>query len=311
MAGRVPGRSALTIGAVTQSIHDAIVDDLVRLRGVVMLVGGADTGKTSLAKRVMQEAVAAGRTVAFVDSDVGQTTVGPPACAALKWVREQSDLDNLAAADEMRFVGSVTPEGVVLQHVVATSALVDAARAEADLVLVDTTGAISGVVGQTLKYHKMELCQPDVVVAMQRGAEMEPLVGMLRRFFMGRVELTGVDPRIVPISPEDRRAHRTKSFAEAFHPELQRWRVRPTVFAPTLPAGLDMKRLDRMLVGLQDEAGRCRGLGALEFEDETLRVITNGGEEMRGLRLGSLRIDMDTFATERVRLKAVMFGLGD
>ena len=37
--------------------------------------------------------------------------------------------------------------------------------------------------------------------------------------------------------------------------------------------------------------------------------ITNGGEEMRGLRLGSLRIDPDTFETNRVRLREVMFGL--
>jgi polynucleotide 5'-kinase involved in rRNA processing len=85
--------------------------------------------------------------------------------------------------------------------------------------------------------------------------------------------------------------------------------VRPTVFAPTLPAGLDLARLDRMLVGLQDATGRCRGLGTLEYGDEALRVITNGGEDMRGLRLGSVRVDLDDFSTERVRLRNIMFGM--
>ncbi len=290
--------------------HDALVAELAALSGVAMFVGGPDTGKTSLARAVLAAATGSDRTLAYVDSDVGQTTTGPPACVGLKWVREAEDLHYLAIADELRFVGSTTPEGVVLQQVVATAALVDTARQAADLTIVDTTGAISGVVGQTLKYHKMELCSPDVVVALQRGGEMEPLVGMLRRFFSARVELVGVDPDVRPVSPDERRANRTRAFAAAFEPPLQRWRVRPTVFAPTLPAGLDVRRLDRMLVGVQDAESRCRGLGILEAaEEETLRVVTNVGEDMRGLRLGSLRLDPETYATERVRLKAVMFGL--
>ncbi|MFQ5947813.1 MAG: Clp1/GlmU family protein [Acidimicrobiia bacterium] len=290
-------------------IHAALVEDLVRQRGVVMFLGAPDTGKTSLARRLLSEALRAGKSAAFIDADVGQTTVGPPACIGLRWVRDQADLENLSRADELYFVGSVSPDGVVLQQVVATASLVNRARPDADLVVVDTTGAISGVVGHTLKYHKMELCKPDVVVALQRGGELEPIVGMLRRFFSAHVEALGVDPEVHPVSPEERRAHRAKSFAEAFAAPLQRWRVRPTVFAPTLPAGLDLQRLDRMLVGLQDGSGRCLGLGALEHEEGILRAITNSGEGMRGLRLGSLRIDLKTFETRRVSLREVMFGL--
>jgi polynucleotide 5'-hydroxyl-kinase GRC3/NOL9 len=215
----------------------------------------------------------------------------------------------LGRADALEFVGSINPEGVVLEQVVATAKLVDLARAETDLVVIDTTGAISGVVGQTLKYHKMELCRPDVVVGLQRGGELEPLVGMLRRFFNGAVEVTGADPEVRPSSPEDRRARRAATFAAAFAAPLERWRVRPTVFAPTLPAGLDLARLARVLVGLMDGSGRCRGLGVLEHEDGILRVLTNSGEDMRGLRLGSLTIDLDTWEVHRVGLTEVMFGL--
>jgi polynucleotide 5'-hydroxyl-kinase GRC3/NOL9 len=209
----------------------------------------------------------------------------------------------------MQFVGSITPEGVVLQQVVATAALVDRAREEVDVVVVDTTGVISGVVGQTLKYHKMELCRPDVVVGLERGAELDPVVGMLRRFFTADVEVAPVDPNVRPPSPEDRSAKRRKAFADAFADPLQRWRVRPTVFAPTLPAGLDLKRLDGVLVGLQDGTGWCLGLGVLEYGEETLRVITNAGEGMRGLRLGSLHVEPSTFEVQRLRLRDLMFGL--
>lgn len=292
-------------------IHAALIDDLVRERGVVMLIGAPDTGKTSLARRILGEALRAGRRPAFVDADVGQSTVGPPTCVGLKYVNTEADLDRLSDADALRFVGSVSPEGLVLPQVVATAALVDAARAEADLVVLDTTGAVSGVVGQTLKYHKMELCRPEVVVALQRGGEMEPIVGMLRRFFKARVETADVDPSVLPVSPDERRAHRSKGFAAAFGQPLQRWRVRSTVFAPTLPAGLDLVRLDRVLVGVHDGSGQCQGLGALAYEEDALLVATNRGEEMRGLRLGSLRIEPETFLTEQVKLRELMFGLGD
>ena len=289
--------------------HAALIDDLVRRQGVVMLIGARDVGKTSFARALLQAAVDAGRRAAYVDADTDQSTTGPPACVGSKLVRVQDDIERLSDSDALQFVGAIAPEGVVLQQVVATAALVDDARAKADLVVVDTTGTVSGVIGQTLKYHKMELCRPDVVVGLQRGAELDPLVGMLRRFFSADVETTGVDPDLRPASPDGRRAVRAKGLAEAFAPELQRWRVRSTVFAPTLPAGLDPARLDGVLVGLQDGEGRCLGLGALEHDDGLLRVITNTGDGMRGLRLGSLRIDLETFDVSRVRLRELMFGI--
>jgi polynucleotide 5'-hydroxyl-kinase GRC3/NOL9 len=217
-------------------LHTPLIDDLVRRRGVVLLVGAPDTGKSTFARRLLGAAVAAGVSAGYVDADIDEPTCGPPACVGLHWVRRATDLADLRRADALEFVGSINPEDVVLEQVVATAKLVELARAEADLVVIDTTGAISGVVGQTLKYHKMELCRPDVVVGLQRGGELEPLVGMLRRFFNGAVELTGADPEVRPASPEDRRARRAAAFAAAFAAPLERWRVRPTVFAPTLPA---------------------------------------------------------------------------
>lgn len=294
---------------MTEDIHSGLIEDMVRRRGVVMLIGSADTGKTTFARRLIGAALAAGRSVAFVDADTDQSTIGPPGCIGMAVIESPVDLDGAIEAERLQFVGAILPERVILQQVVATAVLVGEARERADLVVVDTSGTVSGVVGQTLKYHKMELCRPEVVIGFQRGAEIEPLVGMLRRFFTAEVEVAPVDPDVRPASPEDRRTWRAKAFATAFAEPLQRWRVRNSVFAPTLPAGLDLARLEGVLVGLQDGAGRCLGLGVLEHDDGQLKVITNRGQGMRGLWLGSLRLDLDTFEVSTVRLGDLMFGI--
>lgn len=277
--------------------------------GVVMLIGAADTGKTTLAKFLLADAIGAGLSAAFVDADVGVSTVGPPACVGLKWIRSPDDFGSLAHADDLRFVGSTQPQGVVLPHVVAAASLVEVARSAVDYVVLDTTGVVSGVVGQTLKYHLMELCAPNLVIALQRGTELEPTIGMLQRFLGARVARAEIPPGIEPLGPVEQHSQRIDAFAAAMVPPVARWRVQPSVFAPTLPEAFDLGRLDGMLVGVQDGAGRCLGLGALEVDDGTLRVATHHGDAMEGLRLGSLKIDLGTFETTRVRLRDLMFGV--
>ena len=274
-----------------------------------MIIGAADTGKTTLGRLLVADALAEGRRAAYVDADVAAATVGPPACVGMKRLRSVADLADLQDADELRFVGSVVPDSVVLSHVVAASALVDRARRDADLVVLDTTGVVAGVVGQTLKYHMMELCDPSIVIALQRGEEMEPIVGMLKRFLGARVARTAPPPEQVPMGPMERQDAMRKAFAAALPSPLERWRVQTTVFAPTLPEGFHLEKLAGMLVGIQDATGGCLGLGVLEHIDGVLRVATRHGEAMRGLRLGSMRLDLETYAASQLRLRQLFFGI--
>ncbi|MGQ0848975.1 MAG: Clp1/GlmU family protein [Actinomycetota bacterium] len=291
------------------SVHEEIAQQLSGASSV-MLIGALDTGKTTMARRLIEQALMRGRSIGYVDADIGQSTVGPPTCAALRLIRTRSDFDEtLARPDALHFVGGISPERLILQQVIATAALVEQAREQADLVVIDTTPMISGVAGESLKYHKMELCRPEAVVALQRGGELEPVVGMLRRFFGAEVVTAPVDPDVRPASPDERASRRAARFRAAFEPPLERWRVRPTVFAPTLPSGLDLSRLDGLVVGIHDADGRCQGLGRLEVDAETLRVLTNRGEGMQGLRLGSIRLEVENLEARPVNLKEVMFGL--
>ena len=274
-----------------------------------MVIGDTDTGKTSLSKVLAAESVKAGRTVAYIDADIAASTVGSAACVGLKILRDPADFTDLATPDAMRFVGSTDPNGVVLPHVVAVASLVSQARSEADLIILDTTGVVAGVVGQTLKYHLAEITGPTLVIAIQHGNELDSTIAMLRRFFSVRVATVSPLPSLISMSPVERAESRAAAFHHDLGDDPPRWRVQTTVFAPTLPAGFDVSRLDGMLVGVQDEFGACLGLGVLEHQDGAIKVATMHGEAMRGLRLGSIRVDLGTFSTTRVRLRELIFGV--
>jgi polynucleotide 5'-hydroxyl-kinase GRC3/NOL9 len=286
--------------------HEALVDQAVRTKRTVILVGGLDSGKSTLSRALLRAAVDAGRPAAFLDADVGQKTVGPPATITLKMIRGQDDLepDTFAHEDALSFVGSTSPDGHLLPVVTGVANLYRRALDwEADFVVVDTSGLVSGVYGQILKYHKIEMLRADLVVGLQRGEELQPLLGVVQRFFRTEVVPLGIHPNVVPTTVEQRAENRERSMRAYFSSELHRWRVKPTVFMPALPPLFDLAQLDSLLVGLSDGAGAYLGLGYLEHaaDEGVLRLISPVAEGPKALRLGSVRLEED-YRAKRVDL---------
>lgn len=287
--------------------HDRLVDRAARHAGLAVFLGGLDSGKSTLARATAAYALHLGRTVAYLDADVAQKTVGPPATVGLKHLRGPDDLtlERMADADALGFVGAMSPQHHLLPLVGALQRLRDRARAGgAELIVVDTGGEVSGITGQLVKYYKVDMLEPDLVVGMQRGEELEPILGVVQRFFGVETITAPVHPSVVLSSVEDRMQQRERAMARYFEGPLHRFRVKPTVFMPTLPPLFDLESLDRLLVGLSDGAGGFLGLGVLEHvpEDGGLRLISPVAEPPKALRLGSVRLE-ETYRAKRVDLR--------
>ena len=186
--------------------HEQLVDHAARDARTVLFIGGMDAGKSTLARATAAYALRLGRTVAYLDADVAQKTVGPPATVGLKHVREPDDLtlEQMAEADALGFAGSTSPQDHLVPLVGALQRLRDRARKEgADLVVVDTGGEVSGIRGQLVKYYKVDALQPDLVVGLQRGEELDPILGVIDRFFGIETAAAAIHPGVSPASAPD------------------------------------------------------------------------------------------------------------
>lgn len=111
------------------------------LSGTVLLVGATDTGKSTLARWLLEQARSRGRTAAWLDGNLGQSSLGLPGTLNLVTVIGESSAQLHRAAF---FVGSSSPRGHMLQVLTGLRRLRDEARSRgADSVFIDTSGLVA------------------------------------------------------------------------------------------------------------------------------------------------------------------------
>ena len=168
--------------------HEQLVDRAARHARTVLFIGGMDAGKSTLARATAAFALRVGRTVAYLDADVAQKTVGPPATVGMKHIRAADDLtlDAMAVADALGFVGSTSPQDHWCRSPAPSSGCArDPARRR-------RPGRRrhrrrdEGIRGQLLNYYKVDVLEPDLVVGLTRGEDLEPILGIDRAVLRGR-----------------------------------------------------------------------------------------------------------------------------
>jgi len=142
----------------------------------IMIVGGVDSGKTTLTVFLANELLSQGFRVAIVDSDIGQKGILPPALISLGFPE-----GIFTSMEEIRpikhyFVGTITPNQFFGEMVTGVKLLVnEAIKRKADVVMTDTTGLVHGS-GVELKRMKIEIVKPDLILALQRKDELEDIL---------------------------------------------------------------------------------------------------------------------------------------
>jgi polynucleotide 5'-kinase involved in rRNA processing len=188
-------------------------------------------------------------------------------------------------------------------HVLAgTARLVQVVlEAGAETIIHDTSGLVDPAHGgAALKFAKIDLLRPRMVFAIQKEAELEPILQPLRRSLHSRLVELNPSPAVRRRDLADRQEYRAGQYAtyvrQARRLSLD-W-ARIAVFAYPQVA------LNR-LIALRDEAGFTFALGIIQAIDRPgrrLELLTpiSSLQGVISIHIGDLYLDPGTFRDRRI-----------
>src|SRR2546422_3683877 len=175
---RGPGSSWTIVpeSTVPPAWSDA-ADIVKRQRGVCVIIGEVDSGKSSLCTFLANKCLENGERVGVVDADVGQADIGPPTTISSSVVQAPIIGLHKAAAEISFFIGDTSPSFVPDKVVTLATRLKKQMTRSADIVLVNTDGWLAEFNALRHKQLLIEEIQPDLVIGLSRTDEViDPLL---------------------------------------------------------------------------------------------------------------------------------------
>jgi polynucleotide 5'-hydroxyl-kinase GRC3/NOL9 len=282
----------------------APLDVLEKEKGIAILLGATDTGKSTLAKFLINQLCQRGLMVALVDADIGQSFLGPPTTIGLSIFKSHPDWELILTPPKLFFVGSTSPEGHFPIHLRGVKKMVDKAISlHPELVLVDTTGFVLGEAAKELKRRKIDLISPRSILALQKSDEIEPILDLYKENPLCKIYRLPLSDQVRPRSMEERQTYRTNKFREYFkHSSIQELAVEEVQIEGEVldPNGesipLDWAlRINGLLIGLKDSDDETLALGVIRnylAEKKVVRVLTPLADipRVKTIQLSSLKI---------------------
>jgi polynucleotide 5'-hydroxyl-kinase GRC3/NOL9 len=280
-----------------------LLDALEEGRGIAILLGAADTGKSTLAKFLISDLCQRGLKVGLVDADIGQSFLGPPATIGLALFKSHPDWELILSSPEIFFVGSTTPEGHFPIHLKGVKWMVDKASSYGpEVILVDTTGFVLGETGKELKRRKIDLVSPRFILALQKDGEIEPILEQYKENPHYKIYRLPLSEQVRAKSGEERRINRANKFRDYFKYSviqelaIEEVQIEGEVLDPSgalLPLDWSL-RINGLLIGLKDVNEDTLALGVIRNyfgEKKVVRIFTPLREiqRVRTIQLSSLR----------------------
>src|SRR5256886_15802268 len=150
---------------------------LQRQRGVCVIIGEVDSGKSSLCTFLTNKCLEDTGKVGVVDADVGQADIGPPTTISSSVVQAPIIGLHKAAAEISFFIGDTSPSFIPDKVVTLATRLKKQMTRSADIVLVNTDGWLAEFNALRHKQLLIEEIQPDLVIGLSRTDEViDPLL---------------------------------------------------------------------------------------------------------------------------------------
>ncbi len=243
---------------------------------VILVLGAADSGKSSFCTYCLNKLVADQHRVAVIDGDLGQSDIGPSASIGYGLASKPiSEIYNLRLQNGY-FVGVTSPSLAVKRTVAGLAAMMgEASKLEVDFIVVNTDGFIDGDAAVNYKLEIIKELKPDMVVAVQMQSELEPILSCLGGGGVMTVEPSNsLDLR----TPEERKSLREMTYAKYLKKsKLHCIPISQIIVEPRNGVPKTQEHEKGTLVGLYGGGSRFLGIGvlrAINISRRTLKIET-------------------------------------
>jgi len=172
---------------IPESEWDGLYGELISHKGTAIIIGATDSGKSTLAKYLLQRLISENIKVCLIDSDVGQSSLGLPGTVSIKLFCNQKDMEDFMF-EKMSFMGTVNPAKKIPFIINTTKRMVDMCRINSDITLIDTSGLVVGETGKALKISKIRSVKPEHIIAVQRYDELEHILELIETSRIHRIK---------------------------------------------------------------------------------------------------------------------------
>lgn len=183
---------------------------------IIYIIGETDTGKTTFASFLLNS-LHKEYSTGFLDCDPGQTTIGPPGTMGLGiyYKGEKNLVLKKPDAIYLRFIGSTTPSGHLLQTVSGVKRLTEKAmELELDKLIVDSSGFVKGSIAREFQYHLIDLLHPDYIIEIYHTYSLKTLLLNFAR--SAEIIRMKASDSVKQKNPADRRRYREEQFRSYF-----------------------------------------------------------------------------------------------
>jgi polynucleotide 5'-hydroxyl-kinase GRC3/NOL9 len=202
-----------SLAIIPEPEWEYLAKSLMQHTGSTVLIGAINSGKSTLTQYLLRCFIENHTTIALVDTDIGQSSLGIPGTITMKVFKNPNDIEAFHA-EKTFFIGSLNPAQKIPIMIEGTKALVKKAQKKSDRILVDTTGLIHGETGVTLKIGKINAVKSEQIITLEKDTELEHILAMVHDITVYRLKASR--------SVKDRNRamrirYRQKKFNEYFH----------------------------------------------------------------------------------------------
>ncbi|MEM3044553.1 MAG: Clp1/GlmU family protein [Candidatus Bathyarchaeia archaeon] len=151
--------------------------------GKVVVLGGVDSGKSSLSTLIANYFVSKGFQVSILDLDVGQSDVSLPAAIGLGVVRNPIRGLYEAEPTAMYFIGSISPASMAGKVIRGAVKLAEKVGDKECIMIVNTDGWLQGEEALNYKMKLVDALKPEAVAVIGEDKEANSISEILRDRF--------------------------------------------------------------------------------------------------------------------------------